>query len=553
MTLTKMAERLTNEMMTELSTQLPPGCIERGVGTIALLKEIPIAAAASDRGVLSEATVRNLTVEAADQVKSDPGMGNKLDRTAYLKQLKPSRTAHARTATIALLSATLPALDSKYLENWRLHLNDLEDNKNNDFAGYRYTSGRILAHLVCAGLSTEIIRRSLHFLRMDTVEYKASDIVEDFAKRLERGPKPVKILLFLEQTFSLSALGVHWMTGSEVRAWAEQNDLKQALPDHFHGAIPVTGYAWDKWQLREMATTVRASLIDRAQAITGDELKISLAAVVDAFEGTVVLDVRDDNHPRIARYQLPALTLGTTDSSQPLEVATDFYTAAVRANAQATRATLLWAALEVVFSEPGVDNVECASHAADLAAFRQTRRLVGISMQMLTDHRGDPAYAAKAVGLSGEVEYSVFIAYLQEANYSGIQSVQCRSLITHAATRLTCRGMVTYRDSIFVQLRHLYRQRNLAVHGGITDSPLMAAISLLAEPTVAAAINQLSSTNARTRDEILLQTGTDALLIDRIRAEADDKEQKSDRVLSHAELFAYSIHPATAESVAAGA
>lgn len=537
MTLTTMAERLANEMMTQLSTQLPPGCIERGVGTIALLKDIPIAAAAADRSVLSEASVRALTQEGAEQTKKDPGMGSKHARTALANQLKPSRTAHARTATIALLEASLPALAAKYLENWQLHLDEAEENNNSEFLGHRYTASRIIAHLVCTGLSDRIIASTLHFLRSDAIEYSASEFIGEFSKRLQRGPKPVTVLLFLEQTFNLSRLGLSAMTAKEAREWGEQNGLTSIFPRHFHGAILVTGHAWDKWHLQEIVTTIRSSFIDRIHAITGDEIKIARRAAVDAFEGAVSLDTQKDNHPRIARYQLNSLTLDSTDSSQPLEVATDFYTAAERADAQATRATLLWAALEVLFSEPGVDNVECASYAANLTAIRQTRRLIGISMDMLKGQRGDASYAAGAASLSAEAEYLLFIDYLKAANFSGIQSDALRSIIKQAETRATRRGLVNYRDSIYLQLRHLYRQRNLAIHGGITDSPLMSSISILAEPSVAAAINQLFSTSARTRDELLLQSGTNALLIERLRAEADDKDQPSGWPLSYVDLF----------------
>lgn len=537
MTLTTVAERLVNEMMTELTTQLPPGCIERGVGTIALLSEIPIAAAASDRGVLSEASLRNLTIEAAELVRTDPGMGPKFDRSAYAKQLKSARTAHARTSAITLLSSNLPMLNDKYLGNWQLHLDDLETSNSGDFAGYRYSASRIIAHMVCAGLSIEIIRNSLHFLITSNIEHNASRVIEEFVQRLDRGPKLVKALLFVEQTISLPVLGVNWMTVSQAREWAEQHELTEQLPTKFHGALPITGNAWDKWHLQEMVSTVRSSVIDRVRAISGDEIKISLTALVDAFDGIVKLNIQGDNHPRAARYRLPQLTLSATDSSQPLEVAMDFYTAAVRANGHAARATLLWAALEVLFSEPGIDNLECANYAANFAATHQTRRLVGISMKMLGDHRGDPVYAATAATLSGESEYEAFVDYLKKHDYSGIQSAQCFALMKQVAIRVTGRGMITYRDSTFNQLRHLYRQRNLAVHGGITDSPLMAAISFLSEPTVAAVINQVASTGALTRDDLLRETGTEQLSIDRIRVETEDKDQKSDRILSYAELF----------------
>ncbi|MGP5672872.1 hypothetical protein [Brachybacterium alimentarium] len=537
MTLTTTAQRLVGHMRLELTPQLPPGCLEREVGVIALLKELPVAADGVDRGVLSEASAHKLATEVAQRVRKDPGVGAGIHRIALSNQLKGSKTTHVNTASIALISEQIDSLERNYLTHWRGHLQAQEEEAFKEFTGYEYASLQILSHLLTSGLTANIIDRSLGYIESSDITHTASDVINHFEDRINRGPKHVTCLLLLEQPVSPSIHGENWMSAGKVRDWAHSQGLLAEVPRGIHGAIPVTGNAWDKWQLFELVSSARASIIGRARAMTGRDMRISQIVLTDAFDRIVKITDREDRHPRTARYEFQDLTLGATDSSQIAEAAMEFYTSARRSTSPAAKVSLLWAAIEVLFSEPGTENIECAGRAADFASIRQTKRLVSVGMIMLSSNQGDAAYAASVEGKSDEQAYSEFIKYIKEEKYAGVRSERCRKLLPVLSKRMTAGGIVRFRESIEVLLRHLYRGRNLAIHGGVTDSPIMRPIGRVAEPFVAAAIDYTLKENAKTREDVLLLCGRASLRIDTLSAIRSDRQFPDGQMLTYSDIF----------------
>jgi hypothetical protein len=537
MAFTTRATQLTSEMTTALSEQVPPGCIDRTVGTIEYLLEIPVAAAGADRSVLSETSVRDLTNEAAAQAKRDPGMGALNDRKALGTQLAPTRTSHGQTSTIALLNKMTPLWSGAYLSHWCSHFRELEAGTAADFLGYRDSSALLIAHLIGANLSPDIIKRQIDYMRSQPATFDASDVINAFADRIKAGKRPVEVLFILEQTIPQGITGIQSMTAGEVRQWADKRGLTTTLPDHFHGAVSMQGYAWDKYHLRELATQARLSLIDRTRAKIGRDILVSRIAITNAFDHRINCSDQEDSHARVGRYDLTTMALNATASSDVSEVAMEFFTAAARAHSQASRTALLWAAVESLFSEPGTNNMASASHAANIASIRQAKRFVGIGMTMLGGGRGDPGYATRVVNLGQEEQYALFTTYLQDNHFANIASPQCRSFMDHLRLRVTERGLISYRDNLESHLRHLYRGRNLAVHGGVTDSPMLAIVNSLSEPIVAVVLDYLSAETLRARPELLVRMGEVSLFIEQMRARSASKESTPNATLAYADLF----------------
>jgi hypothetical protein len=378
------------------------------------------------------------------------------------------------------------------------------------FVGYEESARLIAGYIRGSRLSRELATRTLDYLRKTDETFTATEVIALLANKVHSGATPVLALIFFEQTVSEKIWQGDWMRPPEVRAWAEENGRIDLLRAGHHGAIPISGIASDKWQLEHDLAEARQTCLDRLRLITGSEVHLSTYSVTDKFPMRLELNRPRDSAVRAAALDLSAVSLPGATPSTPVSVGADLLMAGLRSNKSATRAALLWAVFETLLSQPGVDNVECAELAADIASVQLSRHFVQVAMSMVRGKRGEKAYAASVKGLSSDQEMDVFIHYLNLGSFSTVSSQSTRLALEATAKRLTAGGLREYRDRIAAILKHLYRQRNMAIHGGVEDGPMMARVAELSAPIASALVHSTARHGAADRQGILAMAGAAA-------------------------------------------
>ncbi len=154
----------------------------------------------------------------------------------------------------------------------------------------------------------------------------------------------------------------------------------------------------------------------------------------------------------------------------------------------------LWAALESLLVAPGdTGKLPAAERAADIAVLALVRQnhLTALGA-VRKPSRGDAAFAASLSALPREQHLPAVCAYLAGGVFSGVTSPEVRNHLQHTATlRLPDELGRVHRD-VLSTLKGLYRQRNLVLHGGVTDAPLRDELLRASGPLVASVLHRCS-------------------------------------------------------------
>jgi len=189
-------------------------------------------------------------------------------------------------------------------------------------------------------------------------------------------------------------------------------------------------------------------------------------------------------------YELDDPQVETPDSENRLEVAIDLFLAALSEAGSSTVGTL-WAALEALLAAPGdPDRAQVASRAGDIALVALVRASIQMSMGNLFARCPGESLTVRINALEGRDRLSEFERALRGDEHEALPRRSTRLMLSHTKRIFDPDALKLKREELRQTLRALYRQRNLVLHGGVTDAPLLDDIIRSSTPLVAAVINR---------------------------------------------------------------
>jgi hypothetical protein len=199
---------------------------------------------------------------------------------------------------------------------------------------------------------------------------------------------------------------------------------------------------------------------------------------------------------QIGRALAPAYEFGddaqveAAASEDRLEVAIDLLQAAL-SEPGPSAAGILWAALEGLLAAPGdPDKIQVCRRAADISLVSLVRTSMQVSIGTLFSRCPDEALTQRIRSLGQPDGLVEFEQSIRRGDHHAITHRSTHLMLSHARDLLNVDVLQTKRMELEQTFRGLYRQRNLILHGGITDAPLLNGIFRSSAPLVTAVINR---------------------------------------------------------------
>ncbi|MDG4794424.1 hypothetical protein [Micromonospora sp. WMMD1082] len=490
------AGQLVGEMTRYLSSR--PGWTSTlwTSSTTALVEELLLAGAQVKQSVLSGSSFEELKPQVLEQVKADPGLGDPSLRGSLLRKLPRNADEFGPSShRFRAFAALVPQWKASYLANWRREFQrpgyaDAVAPDPRTRVTPPESAGLLAAFLLDAGISAEYLVRWLDYrAKHTTAEIDLDGFLAQLITLYDTGRGWAEIMVVLERAASPDSLATDgWMSAAEVRAWFEANGFRP--PPRVHGGILYRSEQWDIYgALRQVAAALHR-ITNRANLRSGRPPQLYRLAWIRGVRDPRRIPPATDMQSRIPGYHLERPELGPFSSDNRLEVAIEFIQSASLVVGAAV-AGMLWAAIEVLFATPGdAGKVEAASRAADIATIAFIRSDLQNSVGMLLSRCKDDPLAGELLATEGNARIARLEEALRAGEHQQLSHSAVRLHLAHTARLLDPAHVKLLRDRLNRSLRALYRQRNLVLHGGVTDGPLLESVLRTAYPVVTSVINR---------------------------------------------------------------
>ena len=392
--------------------------------------------------------------------------------------------------------STIPGFNDEYIKNWRV---EFRKQAYSDASAPAFSHGLssydsaclLCSHLLHLGISNSYLSRWLNYrVQHDPSHYDLDGLVDQIEMLIENGRGPAEILVALarppqEEVKSLQG----WLSAAATRDWLASHGMQS--PKTLHGGILYESEQWDlDGALLSIAKAIHRL---RQRAI----LKTGKAPV---FHGSAwIAGVRNPRRlpatSQLGKALTPGYELGdpqleTHTSEDRLEVAIELLLAALSESGSSTVGTL-WAALEALLAAPGdPDRTQVAHRAGDIALVALIRASIQISMGTLFSRCPDENLTQNLGALERRDRLIQFEKALRRDEHETLSHRSTRLMLSHTKGLFDPDSLRMKREELQRALRALYRQRNLVLHGGITDGPLLEDVIRSATPLVAAVVNR---------------------------------------------------------------
>ena len=471
--------------------------------TIGLMEEFAAAGAQTAVGILSSGSFNNLKSEVQEQLLQDPGLGPIQSRGPLVAQIpRDSKEFVPSSFKYKAWVSSISAFKTSYLENWRLEFSKIE---YADQAAPRFTgavpaaeaASFIASHLLHLGPSGSYLSRWINYrATYDPSTLDLNKILEDMEDLAKNGMREAEILIILARPAQDEVRALPgWLNVESVRQWLAEHQL--AAPRAIHGGILFKSDQWD----------LDGALLNVAKAVHRLQKRMTLKTgrAPEFHRSAWILGVKDPRRlPAVSRLGgelMPGYDLGdpqieATTSDNRLEVAVDLLLAAL-SEAGPSAAGTLWAALEALLAAPGDPDrgVQVAHRAGDVALVAMIRSSIQMSLGFLFSRCPEEGITQRLRSFEGRDRLVEFEAALRRGDHESLGNRSVRVALSHSRRLLDPDILTEQRKQLQQALLGLYRQRNLVLHGGITDSPLLEGILRSSTPIVTAAINRYARVN----------------------------------------------------------
>ncbi|GAA1955186.1 hypothetical protein GCM10009798_13020 [Nocardioides panacihumi] len=484
--------------------------------SVRLIEELLVAGAAVSNSVLGGASFDDLKGQVRERLLIDPGFGNQPKRGALANSLpKKAEEFAPRTHRHVGVRQLVPQLRADYLPNWAASVTDPQAMINTDPSS---AATLLTAFLLGEGVHPAYLSRWLDYRRKhEPRTMTLGDLIHDLIDLIGHGEGTAEALVMLAQTVKPEVRsGPGWITRRQVNEWLDENGLggNGLVPRTMHGGIILRGSGRDIDGILESASEAVHRVTHAALLKTGVMPKFHRLVWIKGLKAPRTLPSRTRLEHLLPNYDIPEPIMGRSASDDRLEVAVESIQASVLAGGAAA-AGMLWATVEGLFGSAGDQSkLVSGERAADVATIAWIRFALTNTMGALIGKQGDPIFSSSLAGLSREASMLALVAFLQGSDFSGIQSTRVVSQARHTADFLRPQEVRRLRAEILTTFKGLYRQRNLILHGGVTDAPLLAGILRSSTPLVTAAVNRFAANRAGAQGDPMAFAFAESLRLD---------------------------------------
>lgn len=452
-----------------------------------MLHEAHEAATELERGHLREGAVRDLAASVQRRAGPDVGLGAPARRDAIREALDGlAKAADARRRLEYLVVSVDPV---EYLEHWR----DRFLSEPGALATEQ-ASRLIGSHLLDLGHSPDALYGWATWLGSKQMPTSIAELLDAASQVATRSSREWTVFVpFLALARHGQVMPAEWLDPQPARVWLSAN--APGVSVRHNGGFAITTSTLDPWAAVEEASDVIESL--------GARVSVGLpghAAFEPGGQAVVAGSTRLYSLGRPRRQvdihalqrQNKLYAIQEPGLSGRLRSALDLV-APLETGAPGAAVSGGWAAIEAVLARPDGNNVEAASDMAALVACSLPRAdLTPLAYRYAAEHddelssRLDGAatnrvrcrITADAITAGEPMEYS------DPSDVAALERV--REIL--ATPKETLARIAGYVDEA---LRRLYRQRNLMLHAGRTDSVVMTTTLRTTPPLVGAGLDRL--------------------------------------------------------------
>jgi hypothetical protein len=451
-----------------------------------MMSEVLEAASLLRQGHFRPESVRELARAVGVHIGRDPGVGVGEVRRAIQNALE---AVHDDVGAVRSLHYLVATASDGYLEKWRAHLSS----GGGPPAQLELTSRALGAHLLDLSFSPEQLHRWV-----TAVSANSGSPAELFTEALSLADRPPRKYRVLVPVLAIPRRAqtlppASWMEPADVRSWLDVHAPDTGV--RHNGALLYEVEGRDPWAAVEQVSDVLQSLSARIEVgLPGNnEFRVAPTAFVEGQGREFPMgrprrqvDVHalsrqgalfDTDHPGLAGRLRSAL-----DLLAPLE--TGAPGAAVSGG---------WAAIEALLARPDAANVEAAHGMAMLVACSIGRaELTTLAYEHIAKSP-DPLGSALKAAVSNRDRCVCLAEAIANCTAPTLADRSHRAATARMAQllsdpRTTLQRICGYAE---MALRRLYRQRNMVLHAGKTDSITLLATLRTSPPLVGAAIDRI--------------------------------------------------------------
>ena len=454
--------------------------------TITVLREVWEATIEWERGHLREGTVRDLAASAVRRVGPDQGVGPAELRSEIVATTR--RLTHEQPARREL-EYLIESVGPDYLVNWRDTFTTTPGALPTE-----QVSRVIGAHLLDLGHSPESLHRWATWLQSTRAPSSVAELLEAAGAVARRAPREWTVFVpFLALARHQQQMPPEWLDPAPASEWIREN--APGVSVRHNGGFAITLAALDPWAAVEVASDLVESLGARAAVGLPGHATFEPAdrAVVAHSTRSYPLG-RPRRQVDIHALQRQNVLYAITEPGLAgrLRSAMDLV-APLETGAPGAAVSGGWASIEAVLARPDAPNVVAATDLAALVACSLPRaELTPLAYAYMGEH--DDSLSGELDGLESNRDKCRRLAdaivaghsihYTDPSDRAALERI--RQIL--AAPGPTLRRIHGYVDDA---LRRLYRQRNLVLHAGRTDSVAMISTLRTAPPLVGAGLDRL--------------------------------------------------------------
>lgn len=468
-------------------------------GTIGLLDELITAGRAASNGILSDSSFDDLKDQAIGRTLGDPGLGQQGERGA-LRNLLPRKAAEFRPSSYKYkaIEGLLPSLRSAYLENWGKELSQAHyltwpaTKKGESLTSPTEAASRITSFLLEEGVNFDYLARWLSYRTThapDEIE------IEEFTSQIRdlyrKGKGKAEVLVLLEQTVSPALWqSLDLLSTEKSRKWLDEHNftLSEEQSNKLHGGLKLSIEEWDLRGILNRVDSILTRIKRRAELNGWSIPKFSPAAWVSNIPTPQRIPHLNATNGLLGGQEVDSQSLLLPNSENRLEVSIEFVEAAATAGG-ASAAGMLWAALESLFAAPGDPvRLEVVSRAADIGLVAFVKFDFKNSLAVFMKNEKKTEIVRQLRSKQGDERFAMFESFLRAGDFSQVSRRGVKTRLEHTADLITADGFKTRRIELQTSLRALYRHRNMVLHGGVNDAPLLGSVLRGGYPLVCAIV-----------------------------------------------------------------
>lgn len=452
------------------------------LGLVLTLNELLEATEAVRRAILRQNSVEDLSRLAMSLAGTDPGAGAAEQRRTLQAALRTELRYQGMDYRV--VQQLVADIEPKYLSRWAASL------RTDARAKPERTARAIAGHLLDAGFSADFLHRWWSYkLRYESEIRPLADIVEDaHALALKPSREYAVLVAFSAFTKRHDSMPAGWLDAPDVSQWLRKRN------------VDVSGIRQKGGILMRIPARDPVAAVDAAR----ERLERLAARVLVGSDREFILLPKAwiDGEPREFRVTRAGRDVDVHALERKKQVYEDSEYSRVDAaielleplasGSPATAVASGWAAFEAILSEPGNHAVVADRMGAIAACSLPRAELTVLSYQAA---KADPALATRlqtcqtnrdrADLLADEIASPVPLPLSGDSDRAAYERLKELLAEPHSVLK----DIESYTSGAF---RRLYRQRNLVLHGGITNGVALRASLRTAAPLVGAGMDRIA-------------------------------------------------------------